>query len=228
MKESIFLKLVISVFVLLVLLTISGCKEITYTEQVPYQVEETYYVDEPYTINVPYEETENYNANESYQQEISVDLAGNPIDDLKFQSFSGRSYSGFGGSPQWPCVTYAIINNTNPYFIHFDISFVVTDDTSRNPESMSDVVIKPLSILYINKTFPVRGYGAYCNIDAIQINIKESEEIKHTNITEYKEVEKQRTVTKYKQEVRTRQVPKTRTVTKYQERFVKKKKLIWQ
>jgi len=225
MANKTFIKFAMLVSIFLILLAVSGCKEVTYTEQVPYQVLETYYVDEPYTVNVPYDETETYKVTEPYQEEISVDLAGNPINDLKFQSFSARSYSGFGGSPQWPCVTYAIINNTDPYFIHFDINYRVTDDLSKNTESMSDVVIEPLSILYINKTFPVRGYGAYCNIDTIQITIRESAEIKHTNITKYKEVEKQRTVTKYKQEVRIRQVPKTRTVTKYQERLVTEKKL---
>lgn len=228
MIDKIFVKFVLLVSIILILFSISGCKEIIYTEQFPYQVEETYYVDEPYTVNVPYEETENYNVNESYQEDIVMDMAGNPINDLIFQSFSGRSYSGFGGSPKWPCLTYAIINNTNLYLIHFDVSFVVTDDTSRNAESMNDLVIGSLNILYINKTFPVRGYGAYCNIDTIQILIRESAEIRHTNITKYKEVEKQRTVTKYKQEIRTRQVPKTRTVTKYKERLVTEKKLLWQ
>src|SRR3989338_3491273 len=66
------------------------------------------------------------------------------------------------------------------------------------------------------------------NLEIRKITILDSPEVSEGNRTEWHMVTKQREVTKYKKETKTRQLPRTRTVTKYQERWVTEKKLPWQ
>jgi hypothetical protein len=216
------LNLIIFVFLLLF---ISGCKEISYREQVPYQVEETYYVDEPYYVDVPYTVTEEYEVNESYQAPIQLDLSGNEIKALEVvehrNSLEGDT-----------CTGESDIYNPNNAKIYFDIEYVldlsIANDKSHKYNQSVDKFDTYTLEASGKKPYWLSDCGGGNLIESEQITILNSPDINNTFKTEWHIVTKQREVTKYKKEIRTRKIPQTRTVTKYQERLVTEKKLLWQ
>lgn len=211
-------------FLFLIVFITSGCKEITYTEQVPYQVEETYYVDEPYEVNVPYTEMEDYYVNESYHIPIKLDLSGNEIKPLEIVEHKTDLDGG-------TCVAQSKIYNPNNARIFFNIEYVFDISISNPKSNRFNQTIDKFGTYNLvergNKPYWLSNCDSV-NIESESTSFLDSPDVNDTFKTEWHMVTKQREITKYKKEIRTRQIPKTRTVTKYKERLVTEKKLLWQ
>ncbi len=216
-------KLNLIIFVLL-LLVLSGCKEVSYLEQVPYQVEETYYIDESYEVDIPYTATEEYEVNESFQVPIKLDLNWKEIKPLEVKdhrtTLEGEN-----------CISESEIYNPNNARIYFDIQYVFDISISNKESYKYNQSINKFDTYTLvdsgKKPYWLSDCGSV-NIESEKITILDSPNINNTFKTEWHMVTKQREITKNKKEIRTRKVPKTRMVTKYQERLVTEKKLLWQ
>ncbi len=221
MKNDNLNKLNIIIFSLL-LLILSGCKEVSYIEQVPYQVEETYYIDEPYEVDVPYIVTEKYEVNESYQVPIQLDLSGNEVQPLEV-----RSHQTYLEGDN--CFSESEIYNPNNAKIYFNIEYVFDISISNKKSYKHNQSVEKFDIYTLidngKKPYWLSDCGSV-NLESERITILGSPDINNTFKTEWHMVTKQKEVTKYKKEIRTRKVPKIRTITKYQKRLVTEKKLL--
>jgi len=152
-------------------------KTVAYTVMVDYQDTETYYEDEPYQLPLDYEVTKSYVGQDTITHETSTVIGG-----------IGESHHTWEETIPVACV---VVQNIDTISGTFNVSFSVSE---------------PLDELFLHRTLsldPNEAQTAEC--PAYKLG-DWNYEVTPSTKTEYKQVEKQRTVTKQRPETRYKEV----------------------
>ena len=213
-------KVIIGIVILAIIALVAGLvpiMEVPYTEAVQYQDTETYFVDEPYDDIEVYYDREPYEVTETYTEAVPLtyEATSYVTDDIYTERYETiipglpPMYGEKEVSIKNACVD---VKNTDDIAGIFTIRFAgfrplweMTELLTRKLEISPGEVKTAVSPADSDKI----GDWSY----SVEPSTKEVEE--ERTVTKYREVEKERTITKYRQVEKEKPVTKERLETRY-------------